>query len=356
MGLAAGFVGALPFVARLAAFGGRSTDAAELMGPVPVTEGTGVGQHGRDAVLEVGCQGPQILEIAVAGDGGRKRLLQMRNIGGEIGCVAVHAEKHQFGGFVMERAGALDDQRFAGACVSDQHLVPPNGHCPRLPGGNLFGNPRLIGAQVVGAVQDHIGEDKIDHATTNGRASGMFCLGARNLTQRAVSGNGLSQTLHSIAVLAARRRFGPLKRGRIPHAAFDGGTWFLGVGRGRPPLRPRGGRHISDPGLRQPRRGSAAGHRGGRLGHCGNRSPSISGGTSSIGVRSSAWPVLLSSGHSRFSGKWRQRDLRLIASHLLYSPWKVGRGRAARQPGQVRKEAAVTSFARVACPAFHPAL
>ena len=37
---------------------------------------------------------------------------------------------------------------------------------------------------------------------------------------------------------------------------------------------------------------------------------------------------------------------------LLYFRWKIGRGRTARQPGQVRKEAAVTSFVRVACPVF----
>lgn len=32
---------------------------------------------------------------------------------------------------------------------------------------------------------------------------------------------------------------------------------------------------------------------------------------------------------------------------------EVGRGRAACEPGQVRKEAAVVSFARVACSASH---
>jgi len=35
------------------------------------------------------------------------------------------------------------------------------------------------------------------------------------------------------------------------------------------------------------------------------------------------------------------------------APRKVGSGRAARQLGQVRKEAALTGFERVARPAFH---
>jgi hypothetical protein len=33
--------------------------------------------------------------------------------------------------------------------------------------------------------------------------------------------------------------------------------------------------------------------------------------------------------------------------------WKIGGGRAPRQPGQVRKEAAVTSFRSGRCPVFH---
>ena len=66
-------------------------------------------------------------------------------------------------------------------------------------------------------------------------------------------------------------------------------------------------------------------------------------------------------GHVNISN-WRTAPLNLRidklglvqASELIYCKWESGGGRIARQPGQVRKEAAVTRFFRVASPGSHP--
>ena len=46
-------------------------------------------------------------------------------------------------------------------------------------------------------------------------------------------------------------------------------------------------------------------------------------------------------------------DTCILYLKVRYEPWKVGCGRVTRQPGQVRKEAALTNSTRVTCPAFH---